>query len=204
MESLTHTRETDHLFVMQNDRIPGEINIGRSINVLQKRNQLQASQNFNMKVIVIFYSYGYLESVVHQHLKEQRVKHIPGHTWFNSTPCDAILLISSLMPPVQTNPYMSVQIDDVELRMEESMSSVSNDTLLDRPQEELECRLCTVSDHYHFCKDSEVSTNLVSDSESEVWPADPDEQEAMWRCSAFFFENRKRMQCLQSSRNLKL
>ena len=93
------------------------------------------------------------------------------------------------MPPVQTNPYMSVQIDDVEQGMEESMSSVSNDTLLDRPQEELECRLCTVNDHYHFCKDSEVSTNLVSDSESEVWPADPDEQEAMWRCSALFRES---------------
>ena len=99
--------KADDLYIMQNSRIPGEVKIGRSVDVIQRRNQLQASGNFYMKTNAIFRGYGYLEYEIHPLLETQRVQNVAGVEWYYCEPEDAITLIHSLILPAQTDPYMS-------------------------------------------------------------------------------------------------
>ena len=75
-------RTGQHLYVMQNSRLP-ELKIGRSSNVDARRRSLQASQNFVIHVLAIFPHAGHLEPVLHKFLSHCRVSEdVAGREWF--------------------------------------------------------------------------------------------------------------------------
>jgi hypothetical protein len=71
------------LYVMQNSRIPGELKIGRSQCVENRRLSLQRSQNYRMLVLAVFPQAGNIEGCVHQMLSYCRVtEEAAGREWF--------------------------------------------------------------------------------------------------------------------------
>ena len=102
MQNLKRTRPSPHiagdsLYIMQNTRIPHEVKIGRSCDVVKRYRQLQACQNFRLTVHAIFQGCGKLESQVHAVLKAVQVQKVPGKEWFRCTPAEAMRTIAALI-----------------------------------------------------------------------------------------------------------
>ena len=71
------------LYVMQNSRIPGEVKVGRSMDVEARRHSLQRSQNYRMLVLAVFPQAGNIEGSVHEMLSYCRVtEEAAGREWF--------------------------------------------------------------------------------------------------------------------------
>ena len=85
----------DDLYILQNSRIPGEIKIGRSTLVSRRRNQLQAAQNFHMRIHAIFPGRGDVEPYLHKMFARRRVRGVPGEEWFYFEPKEAIDAVSA-------------------------------------------------------------------------------------------------------------
>ena len=67
---------------MRNTRLPGELKIGRSKDARERKQQLQASQNFWIEVLAVFPQMGHLERAVHAKLQHFRMSGVPGTEWF--------------------------------------------------------------------------------------------------------------------------
>ena len=89
------TPSHDDLCMLQNSRIPGEVKIGRSTAVEQRRAHLQCSQNFHMVAHAVFPGRGHLEDYVHKLLADKRVANVPGREWFRYAPKEAIDAVSA-------------------------------------------------------------------------------------------------------------
>ena len=90
-------KREDSLYVIQNTRIPGELKIGRSVNVTQRCNNLHRCQNFSVRVHAEFPGYGHLERQIHEALKAVQVQDVPGTEWFLCSPAVAIGIIANLI-----------------------------------------------------------------------------------------------------------
>ena len=87
----------DNLYIMQNTRIPHEVKIGRSCDVVKRCFGLQSCQNSRITVHAIFQGCGKLESQVHAVLKAVQVQKVPGKEWFRCTPAEAMRTIAALI-----------------------------------------------------------------------------------------------------------
>jgi len=87
------------LYVMQNSRIPGELKIGRSQCVEDRRHSLQRSQNFRMLVLAVFPGAGNIEGCVHEMLAYCRVagEVAAGREWFRCSPQTAFSAIGQAL-----------------------------------------------------------------------------------------------------------
>ena len=74
--------DVDELHVMRNARLPEELKIGRSKDARERKQQLQASQNFSIEVLAVFPQMGHLERAVHAKLQHFRMSGVPGTEWF--------------------------------------------------------------------------------------------------------------------------
>ena len=72
----------DHLYVMQNNRIPNELKVGRSHDPNQRSKELGRSHNFRMDVLRVYHACGNLEATVHKRLKARQVSEGDGQEWF--------------------------------------------------------------------------------------------------------------------------
>ena len=87
--------EGDSINVFQCSRIPRELKIGRSCDVLARAATLQRSMNFRMNILAHFPHAGHCEKYVHKLLNHCRVIGVPGRECFAcelSTACGAISL----------------------------------------------------------------------------------------------------------------
>ena len=87
----------DNLYIMQNTRIPHEVKIGRSCDVVKRYRQLQVCQNFRITVHAVVQGCGKLESQVHKALKAVQVQKVPGKEWFRCTLTEAMRAITDLI-----------------------------------------------------------------------------------------------------------
>ena len=79
----TFTPKTkDHLYVMQNSRIPNELKVGRSHDPDQRSKELGRSHNFRMDILRVYHACGYLEATVHKRIKARQVSEGDGQEWF--------------------------------------------------------------------------------------------------------------------------
>ena len=87
------------LYVMQNSRIPGEVKVGRSMDVEARRRSLQRSQNFRMLVLAVFPQAGHIERCVHETLAYCRVPEevAAGREWFRCSPQTAFSAIGQAL-----------------------------------------------------------------------------------------------------------
>ena len=74
----------DDLYIMSNDRLPGEYKIGRSKAVSNRQRDLQGSHNFRMIVHAVFPGSGHIETRVHSLLSDYHLTDLPGHEWFEA------------------------------------------------------------------------------------------------------------------------
>jgi T5orf172 domain len=72
----------DHLYAMQNSRIPNEIKVGRSHDPEQRARELQKCQNFTIQILKVWHCQGYLETTAHKRLKVRNVTGHFGQEWF--------------------------------------------------------------------------------------------------------------------------
>ena len=72
----------DHLYVMQNSRIPNEFKVGRPHDPNQRSKELGRSHNFRMDVLRVYHACGHLEATVHKRLKARQVSEGDGQEWF--------------------------------------------------------------------------------------------------------------------------
>ena len=72
----------DILYIMHNNRIPGEYKIGRTNNVEQRRLELGKCMNFEMVVLATFPLWGHMETEIKRMLEPRRVKMGTGREWF--------------------------------------------------------------------------------------------------------------------------
>ena len=72
----------DHLYVMQNSRIPSELKIGRSLDPSRRSKELGRSHNFRMDILRVYHACGDLEATVHKRLKARQVSEGDGQEWF--------------------------------------------------------------------------------------------------------------------------
>ncbi len=86
------------LYVMQNSRIPGEVKVGRSMDVEARRHSLQRSQNYRMLVLAVFPQAGNIEGCVHKMLGYCRVtEEAAGREWFRCSPQTAFSAIGQAL-----------------------------------------------------------------------------------------------------------
>jgi hypothetical protein len=85
----------DSLYTMENNRIPGEVKIGRSQNPEERARQLSAGNNFRIAVKQVYVGKGYLEKTVHQRLKARRVEEVAGTEWFRVSTDQADTIIKA-------------------------------------------------------------------------------------------------------------
>ena len=72
----------DHLYIMQNPRIPDEKKVGRSINVEARAKQLSQCHNFRLQILKVYHCQGYLEATIHKRLRARKVTEGDGQEWF--------------------------------------------------------------------------------------------------------------------------
>ena len=72
----------DHLYIMQNSRIPDEKKVGKSHDPNQRAKELGKSQNFRMQILKVYHCQGHLEATVHRRLKARKVTEGDGQEWF--------------------------------------------------------------------------------------------------------------------------
>ena len=80
-----------------NERIPHEIKIGRSADVVKRCLALQGCQNFRVLVHAVYPGHGRLEYQVHQALKGVQVHKGPCKEWFRCEPAEAMRIITVLI-----------------------------------------------------------------------------------------------------------
>ncbi len=88
-------RAADHLYIMENPRIRGEVKIGRSQTPEDRAKQLSSGNNFNLQVLQVFLGRGYLEQTIHLRLKCRRVENVAGREWFQVSRDQADTIIKS-------------------------------------------------------------------------------------------------------------
>ena len=76
------TQKKDHLYIMMNPKIPGELKVGRSHDPTERARALSKSQNFSMEILKVYHCQGYNESTVHKRLKIRNVTDGDGQEWF--------------------------------------------------------------------------------------------------------------------------
>ena len=76
-EAIGEQGEPD-LYVMTKPRIPGEYKVGRSRSIFQRRAELQASQNFKMKVVETIPTTGWPKGLMLDRLAHTRVREGAG------------------------------------------------------------------------------------------------------------------------------
>ena len=96
-ESTDVRLDRSNLYVMTNPRIPGEYKVGRSKCVEQRREGLQNSQNFTIKVVATFPGNGYAEGLVHDRLAHSRVHEGAGREWFRASLSDVLHAIGRVL-----------------------------------------------------------------------------------------------------------
>ena len=72
----------DHLYIMQNSRIPDEKKVGKSHDPEQRAKDLGKSHNFQMQILKVYNACGHLEATVHKRLKARNVTEGDGKEWF--------------------------------------------------------------------------------------------------------------------------
>ena len=87
----------DSLYIIQNDRIPHEVKIHRSGDVVKRCIALQGCQIFRVTVHAVYPGCGKLEYQVHQALKGVQVQKGPGREWFRCEPAEAMRIITILI-----------------------------------------------------------------------------------------------------------
>ena len=97
--SQTDPRRQDHVYIMRNSRIPDQFKVGRSQDVIRRKNDLERSQNFEMEILAIFPDAGRHEIAIHRALAHLAVPEIPGREWFFGPLAGVVAVIVDVAHP---------------------------------------------------------------------------------------------------------
>ena len=90
-------REIDDLYCMRYRGNTTTVKIGRSDNPQKRARGLEAGQDFFVDVVAIFPKKGYMESHVHEVLKEKRSTRGAGTEWFDIPAEEAVERIAKIL-----------------------------------------------------------------------------------------------------------
>ena len=88
-----------HLYIMRYMHDCSAVKIGRSSDVLARRQQLESGHNFLLEIIATYLEAGHFERAVHEMLREHRSRAGRGKEWFNVSALMAQNAIHEVLRP---------------------------------------------------------------------------------------------------------